>query len=167
MSPLGDAPDSTRSRSATPAIVVIPNQSTVATETTVDTFTKTTVVHTDSSTVEDREQAAAKPEDGSNYGSATVPDMATVDISDMTTVAMHGRTTVALHDKATVDTLDTTTVDMSNDIEQVPYERRAITAADTIKVATVDDITWLLWSRSIHQTQGARRRRPPRLKPRL
>ena len=60
MSPLGDAPDSTRSRSATPTIVVIPNKSTVATETTVDTFTKTTVDHTDSSTVEDREQCRSK-----------------------------------------------------------------------------------------------------------
>jgi predicted transcriptional regulator len=139
MSPLDDAPDSTRSRSATPAIVVIPHQSTVATETTVDTFTKTTVVHTDSATVEDREQAAAKPEDGSNYGSATVPDMATVDTSDTTTVAMHGRTTVVLHDKATVGLLDPTTVVTSNDIDKSPTKER-ITAADAIKVATVDDI---------------------------
>ena len=140
MSPLGDAPDSTRSRSATPAIVVIPNKSTVAIETTVDTFTETTVVGTGSSTVEEREQTAAKPEDGSNYGPPTVPEMATVDISDMTTVAMHDRTTVALHGEATVDIRDATTVDTSTDISKSPPKER-IAAADTIRVATVDDIS--------------------------
>src|ERR1035441_8760212 len=55
MPPLGDAPDSTRSRSAAPALVVIPNKSTVDIETTVDTFATTTVIHADSTTVEDRE----------------------------------------------------------------------------------------------------------------
>jgi predicted transcriptional regulator len=111
----------------------------VATETTVDTFTKTTVVSTDSSTVEDGEHAAAKPEDGSNYGSATTPDMATVDRSATTAVAMNGRTTVALHDVATVDPRDTSTVDMSKDIDRSPTKER-ITTTDAIKVATVDDI---------------------------
>ena len=139
MPPLGDAPDSTRPRSATPAIVVIPNKSTVAAETTVDTFNKTTVVHTDSPTVEDREQAAAKPEYGSAYGPATMPHMSTVDMSDMTTVVMHDRTTVALHDEATADTLDTTTVDMSSDLSESHREESAA-AGDRTKVATVDDI---------------------------
>src|ERR1035441_5817243 len=136
---MSDAPDSTRSRSATPTIVVIPNRSTVATETTVDTFTQTTVVATDSSTVEAREQAAAKPEDGSNYGPTAVPEMATVDILDMPTVVMHNRTTVEPNDMATVDISHSTTVDMSIDIGKSSPEE-SIAAADTIRVATVDDI---------------------------
>ena len=141
MFPLGDAPDSARSRSATPTIVAIPNRSTVAVESTVDTLTETTVVSTDSSTVEEREQQiAAKPGDSSNYGPPTVPEMATVDISDMTTVVMHDRTTVALNDEATVDIPDTTTVDTSTDTSKSSPKER-IAAADTIRMATVDDIS--------------------------
>ena len=123
MSRLGDAPDSTRSRSATPTIVVIPNKSTVATETTVDTLNETTVDDTSTSTVEERNRITAKLEDDSIYGPASptaVSDMATVDTSDMTTVVTHDRSTVVPHKDATVDTPDTTTVDMSTDIEQVP-----------------------------------------------
>ena len=140
MSPLGDAPDSTRSRSAAPTIVVIPNKSTVAIETTVDTFTQTTVVGTDSSTVDEREQTAAKPEDSSNYGPSAVPEMATVDISDMTTVVIHDRTTVALHDEATVDIPNATTVDTFTDVSK-SAPKESIAAVDTIRVATVDDIS--------------------------
>ena len=136
---MSDAPDSTRSRSATPTIVVIPNKSTVATETTVDTCTQTTVVATDSATIESREQAAAKPDDGSNYGPTAVPEMATVDLLDMATVVMHDRTTVELHDMSTVAISHSTTVDTSIDIGKSSPEER-IAAADTIRVATVDDI---------------------------
>jgi predicted transcriptional regulator len=110
-------------------------------ETTVDTFTTATVVSTDLSTVEDREQAAAKPEDGSIYGPASptaVSDIATVDTSDMTTVVTNDRSTVVPPKDATVDMHDTTTVDMSIDISKSPA-KEMIAAADTIRVATVDD----------------------------
>ena len=112
----------------------------MAIETTVDTFAQTTVVGADSSTVEERAQALAKPEDGSNYGPPTVPEMATVDMSDMTTVVIHDRTTVAPSDEATVDTPDSTTVDMSIDISKSP-SGEALAPTDTVRVATVDDIS--------------------------
>ncbi len=142
MSPLGDAPESTRPGSATPTIVVIPNKSTVDTETTVDTFNTTTVDDTGTSTVEERNRIAAKLEDHSIYGHASptaVSDIATVDTSDMTTVVTHDRSTVVLHKDATVDTPDTTTVDMSTEISKT-HTKETIAAPDTIKVATVDDI---------------------------
>ena len=139
MSPLSDAPDSSRLRSATPTIVVIPNKSTVAMKTTVNTFTGTTVVDADSSTVEEREQAAAKPEDGYNYVPPAVPELATVDISDMTTVVMPNMGTVELHDKATVDMHETTTVATSINVSESSAKER-IAAADTIEAGTVADI---------------------------
>jgi predicted transcriptional regulator len=142
MSRLGDAPDSTRSRSATPTIVVIPNKSTVDTGTTVDMLKETTVDDTSMSTVEERNRITAKLEDDSIYGPAsptTVSDMATVDTSDMTTVVTHDLSTVVPHCDATVDTPDATTVDMSTDMSKSPA-KEMIAAADTIKVATVDDI---------------------------
>lgn len=142
MSPLGDAPDSTRSRSATPTIVVIPNRSTVDTETTVDMLKATTVDDTSTSTVEERTRITAKLEDGSIYGPASptaVLDIATVDMSDMATVVTTDRSTVVPHKNATVDTPNTTTVDTSTDISKSPA-KEMIAAADTIKVATVDDI---------------------------
>ncbi len=142
MSRLGDAPDSARSRSATPTIVVIPNKSTVATETTVDTLNATTVDDTSTATVEELNRITAKLEDDSIYGPASptaLPDIATVVMSDMTTVVTHDRSTVVPPKDATVDTPDTTTVDMSTDTSKSPA-KEMITAADTIKVATVDDI---------------------------
>jgi predicted transcriptional regulator len=126
--------------------VVISNKPAVAAETTVDMFTKTTVVHEDSSTVENRMRAAVKPEDDSGYEQGSMSDMATVATADMTTVStrdvgtvvMLGKTTVAPFGAATVDSSESTTVDTSEDIDKSSEMDRA-TAAETLKVATVDE----------------------------
>ena len=142
LSPLDDAPDSTRSASATPTVVAISNKSTVDTETTVDTFTATTVDCTDASTVEDRDGMAAKPADSSSYGPAlptNMPDMPTVAKINVSTVVAYDMTTVIQTRQATVATSKSTTVDMSNDVRESPKEESTL-AGDTTPASTVEDI---------------------------
>ena len=101
----------------------------------------TTVDDISTSTVEERNRITAKLEDGSIYGPASltaVSDIATVATPDVTTVVTNDKSTVVPHNDATVDTLDTTTVDTSTGISKSPAKEMTA-AADTIKVATVDD----------------------------
>jgi len=142
LSPLDDAPDSTRSASGTPTVVAISNRYTVDKKTTVDTFTATTVDCTDASTVEDRDGIAAKPADSSSYGPAlpsNMPDMPTVAKLDVSTVVVTDMPTVIQTGQATVATGKSTTVDTSTDVRESPKEESAL-AGDTTPASTVEDI---------------------------
>ena len=142
LSPLDDAPDSTRSASATPTVVAISNKSTVDKKTTVDTCTETTVDCTDGSTIEDRDGIAAKPADSSSYGPAlptNMPNMPTVDKLDVSTVVSSDMPTVIQTRQATVATSKSTTVDTSTDVRESPKEESTV-AGDTTQASTVEDI---------------------------
>jgi predicted transcriptional regulator len=142
LSPLDDAPDSTRSASATPTVVAISNKSTVDKTTTVDTLTATTVHCTDASTVEDRDGIAAKPADSSSYRPAlpsNIPDVPTVAKLEVSTVVVSDMPTVIQTRQATVAISKSTTVDTSSDVRESPKEESTL-AGDTTLASTVEDI---------------------------